>query len=83
VLPSSNQASACSHHPPLKHLTRSQALAKLDLHHKTLICSVGGCILPDDVANQYIFSKEKYQCSRHKRLGRPALMLDEAMVLLR
>jgi hypothetical protein len=51
--PTSNISASQQTPPPLKHVTRSLALRKLDLHHKTLVCSIGGCILPDDVANLY------------------------------
>jgi hypothetical protein len=39
-------------------------------------------MLPDDVATEYIFT-EKYKCSREKARGKPALILDEVMQLLR
>jgi hypothetical protein len=61
---------------------RSAALEHVGLHHKTLIFSVGGCALPDDVANEYIFT-DKYGCSREKPRGQPALITDEVMSLLR
>lgn len=61
---------------------RSAALEQVGLHHKTLIFSVGGCALPDDVANEYIFT-DKFGCSREKIRGKPALITDEVMSLLR
>jgi len=48
----------------------------------TIAFTVGGCAFTDDAANGFIFS-EKYGCSREKKRGKPALVLDEVMFLLR
>ena len=61
---------------------RQRALSQIGLHHKTLVFTVGGCALPDDVANDYIFT-DLYNCSRQKKRGQSALILDEVLTLLR